>query len=305
MADLPSPTLTLDAGALARNFAALRAEAAGVECAGVVKADAYGIGLDVAAPALRAAGAKTFFVAHGHEGLRLRPLVGDAAIYVLNGLQGDDVDAFLRSDLRPVLNSVEDVERFSALSRTRGVKPKAALHIDTGMHRLGLDLHEAAVFSESGPRARAFDLALIMTHFACADTPDHPLNAKQITRFRQMRGLFSGVPGSMANSAGLFLGREARHDLIRPGIAVYGGRFATDRPALEPVASLSAPILMVRDVREGEGVGYGATHLATRKSRIAVLAVGYADGYPRLAGNRAEAVVLGQRCPWSGAFRWI
>jgi alanine racemase len=296
--------LTIDLAALQRNYRSLAAMTPGAECAAVVKADAYGTGIEAAGPALAAAGARTFFVAHLSEARRLRKVLPDAAIYVLNGLFADAMPTYAEHGLRPVLGSRDDVEAFSAFCRSAGRRLPAAIHVDTGMSRLGLDLAEAALLAEPGAAALDFEPALVMSHFACADEPAHPLTARQIDRFAQVRALFHGIAGSLANSAGCTL-PAARHDLVRPGIALYGGRFVAGRPTLDPVVRLEAPVVQARDVRAGETVGYGATWTAQRPSRVAIVSVGYADGYLRAAGSTdqkagARAVVNGVSCPLAG-----
>lgn len=276
--------LTIDLGALARNYRTLAAMGAGAACAAVVKADAYGLGIEKAGPALAAAGCETFFVAHLSEARRLRAAVPRATIYVLNGLLATALGTYTELNLRPVLGSREDVEAFADFCHTLGRRLPAAVHVDTGMNRLGLDLAEAALLAEPGAAALAFEPALIMSHLACADEPGHALTARQVDRFQQIRALFPGVPGSLANSAGCTLA-PARHDLLRPGVALYGARFVADRDPLLPVVRLDAPILQVRTVRAGEPVGYGAAWTAGRTSRIAVASVGYADGYIRQSGS--------------------
>lgn len=297
--------LTIDLSALTRNWRAMAAMARRAECAAVVKADAYGIGLEPAGRALAAAGARTFFVAHVSEATRLRAAVPTATIFVLNGLFEAALDIYAARDLRPVLGSREDVERFSAFCRAIGRRLPAAIHVDTGMNRLGLDAAEAALLAEPGPQSFSFEPALLMSHFACADEPGHPLTRRQIDLFAQMRGLFPGVPGSLASSAGITLGDPARHDMVRPGVALYGGIFVDGMAPLEQVARLDAPIVQVRAVRVGESVGYGATWTASRDSRIAIVSVGYADGYHRIAGVKgdrpaAKVLVNGTRCPLAG-----
>ncbi len=297
-------TLTIDLGALRRNYRALAAMGPRSTCAAVVKADAYGLGIEKAGPALAQAGCRTFFVAHVSEGKRLRAAVPDAVIYILNGLFGGALETYATHGLRPVLGSREDVEAFAAFCDTAGRRLPAAVHVDTGMNRLGLDLAEAALLAEPGPAALAFEPALLMSHFACADEAGHPLTARQMDRFSQLRGLFPGVPGSLANSAGCTL-PASHHDLMRPGVALYGARFVAGRDPLEPVARLDAPIVQVRSIAKGETVGYGATWTAPRLSRIAIVSVGYADGYIRQAGSTdrktgAPARVNGVICPLAG-----
>lgn len=296
--------LTVDLGAITRNYRTLAAMTAGAECAAVVKADAYGTGIEATGPALAAAGARTFFVAHVSEARRLRAVVPSATIYVLNGLAAEALDIYARHDLRPVLGSREEIACFAAFCAATGRRWPAAIHVDTGMNRLGLDLAEAALVAEPGPQALAFEPALLMSHLACADDPAHPLTNRQIDRFAQVRSLFPGIAASLANSAGCTL-PAARHDLARPGIALYGGRFRADLAPLEAIARLDAPLIRVRDVRAGDTVGYGATWTARRPSRIGIISVGYADGYLRMtsasdARGGASVMVGGRACPLAG-----
>lgn len=297
-------TLTIDLGALGRNWRTLAAMAPGAECAAVVKADAYGTGIETSVPALAAAGCRTFFVAHLSEARRLRAVAPQATVYVLNGLFAGALATYAALDIRPVLGSREDIEAFAAFCGTVGRRLPAAIHVDTGMNRLGLDLAEAALLAEPGPAALAFEPALLMSHLACADEPGHPLTARQIDRFGQLRGLFPGVAASLANSAGCTLA-ATHHDVLRPGIALYGARFVAGRATLEPVVRLEAPIVQIRSVRAGETVGYGGAWTARRPSRIAVVSVGYADGYLRAGGATGDRTGAGARigqvlCPLAG-----
>lgn len=273
--------LTIDLGALAANWRTMAGAARGAEASAVLKADAYGIGLEQAGEALTRAGARTFFVALPDEGRRLRAVVGEAPIYVLNGFFPGAAPVFLKERLRPVLGGPEEIDAW--LAATRGAGEPAAIHLDTGMNRLGLTAEEAEALARDQGRLAALKPALVMTHFACADCPGHPLTAEQVRRFDALRSLFPGVPASFANSAAHFLDLPSLHDLTRPGIALYGGQPGAAAP-LKPVATLQARIVRVREVAEGAAVGYGAAFVARRPSRIAVLSAGYADGYLRRAG---------------------
>ncbi len=297
--------LTIDLGALAANWRDLAARAEGAVAAAVVKGDGYGIGLEPAARALSEAGCDTFFVALPDEGLRLRRVLPEATVYVLGGLLEGDARVYADADLRPVLSSLPEIDEWAAF-RQAGGKGAAALHVDTGMNRLGLTLAEAHALAADRSLVDALGLALVMSHLACADTPVHPLNRTQLAAFREARALFPGVPASLANSAGVFLGDDYRFDLVRPGIALYGGAAVADVPnPMRPVVTLEARILQVRDARPGETVGYGATETLGRASRLAILAAGYADGYPRHAGSTdarpgARAFLRGRSAPLVG-----
>jgi alanine racemase len=302
MSPAPAPlALTIDLAALARNWRRLAAVAAPAACAAVVKADAYGIGIEPAVQALAAAGCRTVFVALPQEGAEVRAAAPDTDIYVLDGFLPDAAGLYRENDLRPVLGSPEEV----ALWATQGGSRPSALHVDTGMNRLGLSLHEALELSRQPARLAAIAPRLLISHLACADTPDHPLNRAQLAMFSEIRAEFPNLPASLANSAGIALGPEFHFDLVRPGIALYGALYAAGRPPLDVVATLKAQILQIRDVPGGESVGYGAAETLRRDSRIAVIAAGYADGYLRAAGSggsrrAAQAIVRGRPAPLVG-----
>ena len=290
--------LTVDLGALAANWRRLAAEAPGAECAAVVKADAYGSGLAAVAPALWRAGCRSFFVAHLGEALAARALLPEATIYVLNGLLPGSAPAFRDAHLRPVLGSGEELAEWAEVSH--GALP-AALHVDTGMNRLGLSLREAVSLAGDPLVARA-GIGLLMSHLVSAECPDRGVNACQIAAFAALRAAFPGLPGSLANSSGIWLGRDAHHDLVRPGYALYGGNPTPYRGAnpMRPVVRLDAPILQIRTVGTAETAGYNARWTAPGPRRLATLSLGYADGFPRSASNRGRAFVEGVACPIVG-----
>lgn len=293
--------LTVDLAALARNWKVLAARAGGAETAAAVKGDAYGVGLEPAGRALSRAGCRSFFVALAEEGLRLRAELPDAVIHVLNGLPPGGAARLAAARLRPVLGSLAEIEEWAAY-RAAGGTGLAALHIDTGMNRLGLTAAEAGMIAG---RAGELGLGLVMSHLACADQRDHPLNAAQLAVFRAAAALFPGLPASLANSAGMHLSPDYRFDLVRPGIALYGGRFGSTEQLLETVVRVEAAIVQVRSVAAGETVGYGAVEHVRRPSRIAILSAGYADGYHRLAGSSddrpgAGVFLHGRRAPLVG-----
>jgi alanine racemase len=303
--DLVGGRLTIDLGALAGNWRMLARRAEGAATSAVVKGDGYGIGLEPAARALAEAGCQTFFVALPEEGLRLRSAVRDAIIYVLDGIMPGTLETLTKAKLRPVLGSWPEIEEWADY-RQAGGAVGAAIHVDTGMNRLGLSLGEARKLAQQPDLLATVDPDLLMSHLATADTPDHPLNRKQLSAFRAVRTLLPGIPASLANSAGILLGGEYHFDLVRPGIALYGGAaIGGVASASRPVATVEARILQIRDVRPGETVGYGATETVKQPSRIAVLAAGYADGYHRLAGSTddrpgARAYLRGRYAPLVG-----
>jgi alanine racemase len=295
--------LTIDLSAIVANWRALGARAGNAACAAVVKADAYGCGIEPVVGALAKAGCRTFFVAHLDEARRVRAVASDAAIYVLNGFMPGTGRAYLEADLRPVIVSWPEWDEWSALCAETGWRGGAALHLDTGMNRLGFPSSAAAELASRAGNDPG--VALVMSHFACSEE-DHPLNAVQIERFGAIRALFPGIAGSLANSSGIFLGANAHHDLARPGVALYGANPTPGKPnPMRPVVSLAGRIVQVRNVEPGATVGYSATWTAKRPTRLAVASVGYADGFSRAASASdarpgAEALVAGQRCPLAG-----
>ncbi|ENZ83555.1 MULTISPECIES: alanine racemase [Caulobacter] len=301
MTDLHDARLTIDLDAVAANFAALKARAGDQELAPAVKADAYGLGAARVADRLWAEGARSFYVARLAEGVALRAALGDraAAIYVLDGATPGAGDALEGADLIPVLNSLPQIEAWNAQARSGRLK--AALHLDTGMNRLGLRPEELKVLLGATDRLKRLDLDLVISHLACADVPDHPMNARQRERFAEAVALLPDARKSFANSAGLFLGEAYRFDQARPGISLYGGGpEGRPHPEIRAVATVEAPILQVRVVPRGETVGYGATWTAPETTRIAIVGAGYADGVPRASPPNGEVWFDGARRPMRG-----
>jgi alanine racemase len=298
-------TLTVDCGAIVANWRTLGRRAAPADCAAVVKADAYGCGLEPVATALAAAGCETFFVAHVAEARRLRTALPNAIIYVLNGIVPGTAHLFAEINARPVIGNLGELAEWDAFRTVQGWSGGAALHFDTGMNRLGLGPEEAPGLAARMAAMPNHGITLVMSHFACADEPDHPLNQQQIRDFRDIRVMFRGIAASLANSSGIFLDAGAHFDLVRPGVALYGSNPTTRDNPMRPVVELKARLLQARLVPSGISVGYGATWTARRTSRIAIVSIGYADGYSRPIGGTdgrpgGEAVVHGTRCPIVG-----
>ncbi len=297
--------LTVDLGALEANWRALSRRATPAECAAVVKADGYGCGLEPVTRRLARGGCRTFFVADLAEAKRARDVAPDATVYVLNGLMPGTAKAFAEINVRPVIGSLVELAEWDAFVASSGWRGGAALHVDTGMNRLGITANEAAALA---PRIRAENhgITLLMSHLACAEMPEHPLNDRQIRLFREIRMLYRGIPSSLANSSGVFLGSTAYCDMVRPGVALYGVNPTPGRSnPMRPVVEVQARILQVRSVPRGETIGYDAMWTARHASRIAVVGVGYADGFMRVAGSSdespgADAIVAGKRCPLAG-----
>src|SRR6202051_3812118 len=297
--------LTVDLDAIVANWRKLEKTAVPAECAGVIKADAYGCGMGPVARALAHAGCKTFFVATLDEARAARTALPSAALYVLNGLIQNTGEAYAKIDARPVIGDLNELAEWDVFCRRSGWAGGAAIHIDTGINRLGLTLAEVQGLI---PRINAGDhgITLVMSHLACAESLNHPLNAKQLASFREIASLFSGVPASLSNSSGVFLGQTFQFDMVRPGAALYGINPTpeADNP-MQPVAELKARIVQIRNLDKGESVGYGGTWTTRRPTKLAIVSAGYADGYFRAAGGidgtrSAEVMVAGKRCPVAG-----
>jgi alanine racemase len=297
--------LTIDLAALQTNWRLLEQKVLPVECAAVVKADGYGCGIEQVGAALVKAGCRTFFVADIAEARRLRAVAPDAAIYVLAGILPGSGPGFIETHARPVIGSLVEIAEWDRFVASENWHGGAAIHVDTGMNRLGMSVEEVLALA---PRLQKENhgFTLLMSHLACAEMPNHPLNERQIRLFREIRVQFRGLPASLANSSGIFLGEPAHCDLVRPGAALYGVNPTPGKPnPMRPVVTLEGRIIQVRSVEKGETVGYDASWTARRASRIAVVAVGYADGYPRAASaiNGAPggvAIVAGRRCALAG-----
>ena len=289
-------------GAIVANYRAFQRLAAPSAVAAVVKADAYGLGADAVSRSLSNARCDTFFVARGEEGVALRPIVPTARIFVLDGAPPDAVPALISHRLTPVLNSLADVAAWSAAAARVGQEFDAALHIDTGMNRLGFPAQELSVLvGEFRKRMASLRLVLIMSHLACADDPDARLNSVQLERFRAALAMLPAAPASLASSGGVLLGKEYAFDMVRPGLGLYGANPQPSRPNPFGVAvQLLGRVLQIRRVDKGETVGYGATFLAKQPTVVATVALGYADGLMRAIGNRGWAAIAGSRVPIIG-----
>jgi len=286
---LTSGRLTVDLAALARNWRALDKVSSGALTAAVVKADAYGTGLVAASKAFFAAGARFFFTATPDEAITVRATLPKAHVFVLDGLFPGLADLYIEERLMPVLSSLSMLEEWLAACVARNEAFPAALHFDTGMNRLGFRLNEASIVRRQID-AVGFAPQVVMSHLACADQPNHEKNRTQLALFQSVMAQFPNIPASLANSAGLMTGRDYHFQMVRPGIALYGGRAVNGRHnPMSPAVTLEVPILQIKDIKTGEQVGYGATYTLNRDSRIAILALGYADGFFRhLSGTNTH-----------------
>jgi len=293
------PVLVVDLGAVVANWRQLAARSRPAETAAVVKADAFGLGMSEVAPALSRAGARTFFVATVTEGVRLRGLLPAADIYVLNGASRLGAAELLRHGLRPCLCSLDQL----AVWQAQGEGRPAALHIDTGINRLGMGPDEVGRLLADRALLTGIEISLVMSHLACGEEPGHPFNRRQLEAFRKAVGALGleGRPLSLAASSGIFLGSDFHLSLVRPGASIYGLRVLNDRPnPMRQVLKLEAKIIQVRRVDRGMTVGYGATHPVSGPGRLAILGLGYADGFLRALGSRGYAVLGDMRIPVVG-----
>ena len=284
-------TLTVDLLAIVENYRRLTAQVKTAEVAAVVKADGYGLGAKPVAMALAAAGCKTFFVAHVEEGADLRPTIAGRKLYILHGYTPANKAAFAEHKLSPVLSSVGQLSDWLK----SGLRADCALHLDTGMSRLGLS--QADLKTVEG----AVTPSLVMSHLASSDDPEHEKNEAQLARFKALAKRFPGTALSLAASGGCFLRGDYAFDLVRPGIALYGGnpRKSGENP-MRGTVTLTAPLLQVRSIDRGDTVGYGATYAASGPRRLGVAAIGYADGLLRTLSNRGFGVIAGVKCPIVG-----
>lgn len=295
--------LKIDLGALRHNYDLIKSEVRnGCAVAGVVKANAYGLGLKEVVSVLELAGCPFYFVALPEEAFALRSLT-QKPIAVLSGCLSGYEEEFIAHDIIPVLNHLGAVAAWKDLARQKSKKLPAAVQFETGMNRLGLPEEEIQKFLNDPSLREGLDLCVIMSHFSCADEADHPLTAEQYKKFSAIAAHFPTVPKSLANSSGIFRGASYHFDMVRPGMALYGlNPVPEEDNPMRPVVSLYAPVLQVKTVKAGEAVGYGASFRAKNDVTIATVALGYADGFLRSIGNSGKGVLYfqGKPCPLVG-----
>ncbi len=279
--------LSISLSAIEDNFKRLQQQLGGAECAATVKADAYGLGLEPVAITLANIGCKTFFVAHLDEGIELRKILPSAEIFVFHGVQKGEADEFLANNLLPVLNNPSQLENWPH-------EAPAAAHIDTGMTRLGFSLQEAAAL-------KGQNLVMIMTHLACADIAKNPSNYAQLRYFDDVAKQFPTTRRSVANSHGIYLGKEFHANIARPGLALYGGNpNPSKKNPMQNVVRLTAPILQINYILEDSSIGYGATYTAKAGDVTATVAIGYADGLMRAISNKGKCYIQNYELPIVG-----
>ncbi|RVD16807.1 MULTISPECIES: alanine racemase [unclassified Mesorhizobium] len=292
--------LTIDLGAIRENYRRLKARLGDVACAGVLKADGYGVGAGQVAAALLREGCDIFFVALLGEGVALRRSLGPGpAIFVLNGIPpGAEPDA-VAANLCAVINSPEQLAAWRVAARRAGRKLPAAIQVDSGMSRLGMAPTDVEAVADDISAFDGIDIRYVMSHLACADEPEHPANERQRLAFERLRAMLPATPASLANSSGIFLGPSFHYDLARPGAALYGINPTPAKPnPMLPVVRLQAKVAQTRSVEKGAGVGYGHTYHAQGPLRLATISFGYADGWQRRAASAAW--FEGTRLPFLG-----
>lgn len=298
----PLSRLTIDLAAVQQNYRTLQQQLqGGTQCAGVIKADAYGLGVAQVAPALAAVGCKVFFAAMLEEAVALRTILPSAHIGVFAGLQPGEEAEYVGQRLWPVLNAPEQVTLWRDEAKKQGKKLPALLHVDTGMNRLGMSAAAVAALLDGSDQLSGIDVCYMMSHLACASEAGHPLNAEQLRQFSKVRELLPGVKGSFANSAGIFLGKEYHADLARPGAALYGINPTPEKPnPMQSVVTWKARILQLREIDRPMSVSYGATDVVVAGTRLATVGVGYADGFLRNLSHTGQVVIGGTTMPVVG-----
>ncbi|WP_116653668.1 alanine racemase [Pelagibacterium sediminicola] len=298
--------ISVDLDAITRNWKAIDTISGQALTAAVVKADAYGLGLRAVSRTLYQAGARFFFVATPDEGVALRAALPRAHIFILDGLVPRTARDYAAHNLMPVLASMGQLTEWLDFCLNRGEAAPAALHFDTGFNRVGFRMKEAELVQRELSQTR-FEPQMIMSHLACADQPSHEMTRKQNGLFQGILNLFPDIPASLANSAAIMTSKDYHYQMVRPGIAVYGGRAINSRSnPMAPVIAMDVPILQIKEARIGETVGYGALHRLRRDTRLAIVGIGYADGFFRslsgiggqmggkVAINGALAPILGR-----------
>jgi alanine racemase len=286
--------LNVDLNCIIENYQTLASQSTKADCSAVVKANAYGLGMDHIASALyHNSKCTTFFVANIVEAIELRALLKDAVIYVFNGLFEDQIDLYLDHDIRPILNDLLQVALWNDHTAP------CALHFDTGINRLGFSENETEQFLNT---KSDLNISLILSHLSSSDQPDDPANKNQLQKFKKIVAAMPNIPASLCNSAGIFLGEDYHFDLLRPGIILYGGNPRT-LPLPDGIKStfqIKGKILQIRELKTGMSVGYNGIWTSKKPSRIALINIGYADGYLKLNNNIGKAHLNGEIVPVIG-----
>ena len=298
------PRLVIDLSALADNYKILAKLVQPAQCAALVKARAYGLDAKMIAPAFYKAGCRSFFVHDWEEAQEIITLLPrkEIELYILSGLGGKPPEYF--QGLIPVLNHSSELAHFSEYCQMHGPQ-KAALHIDTGLSRLGLSQAEWEDIKRNPQILAGIDWQAFISHLACSDEKAHPLNKIQLEAFKKAliwwrEHISNHTLSSLSASGGIFLGSDYHFDFVRPGAALYGLKTSLHASPLKPVIRIEAPILQIRRIDAGASVGYGATHSFAHPGKIATLGIGYADGISRAFGNKGWVIIHGKRAPIIG-----
>ncbi len=293
--------LKVDQEAIAHNFTFLQSQLPNSKCAAVVKADAYGLGMLKISPILANAGCDHFFVATLDEALQLRQVIAKPQIFVLGGLLAGCEQDFHHNNLTPILNDLGQIELWNSYASKLNQKLPAIIHLDTGMWRLGLPPSEVTQLANDLDLINAFDLKLIMSHLACSDSPHHDKNLQQMNAFNQALATLPKTKASLANSHGIFLGNEYHYDMVRPGRSLYGlGARFLHTEGLCQALQVYARIMQVSAIGKGQTIGYDAMYCVSKPTRIATIAIGYADGYSRTLSNHGRVFIGGFEAPIVG-----
>jgi alanine racemase len=301
-ANLAGATATIDLAALTANYTLLAHKAKTAQTAAAIKGDAYGLGVKQVAKTLWNAGCRSFYVARPEEGATLRAILPRAAITVLDGLYEGQAAFYRKHKLIPALTTMLQIHDWAR----NGKGEPCSLHIDTGINRVGLQPQDWLAFTGDDKLLRTLNIRMLMSHLACGDDNQSPMNQQQLDKFKAIHAGVPHLSASLANSPGIFLGKAYHFDEVRPGVALYGGNPTPyQKNPMKPVVTLEARILQVRNIQQGDTVGYSATWTAKCPSRIAIIAAGYADGIARKLSSHqtngpAQVAIAGQRCPIVG-----
>ncbi len=267
-----------------------------------IKANAYGLGIDRVAPALFDIGVQDFFVATLDEGTFLRSILSEVKIYVLNGFLNSEKNTYRHYNLIPVLNSLDEIKLYKAFACDISEELPAVIHFDTAMNRLGLPEYEAKLLCDDLSLLEGINLKYIMSHFSSSDEKDNPVNEEQYKKFSKISSHFKNTKLSLSNSGGIFLSEKYHMDLTRPGIALYGGSPVgdLDKNPMNPVVSLNAPLLQIKSVKKGEFAGYNGSYCFDKNSDVAIISIGYADGFLRSLSNKGYLYWKNYKMPVCG-----
>jgi alanine racemase len=299
---LTGATATIDLATLKANYLVLARKAKTAHTAAAIKAEAYGLGVKPVAKTLWNAGCRSFYVARPEEGATLRAILPRAAITILDGLYEGHAAFYRKHKLVPALTTVSQIRDWAR----NGKGEPCTLHVDTGINRAGLQPAEWLAFTGDEKLLRTLNIRMLMSHLACGDDNQSPMNQQQLEKFKAIHAGVPHLKASLSNSPGIFLGKPYHFNEVRPGVALYGGNPTPfQKNPMKPVVTLEARILQVRNIQPGETVGYSATWTASRPSRIAIVAAGYADGIARKLSSHqpngpAQVAIAGLRCPIVG-----